>query len=328
MRSLWNMLWTCLCHFLMSDSESPLLMHSFRHNMRNRADIESLLPFDNPKFRLMIKIGRYFLPLFFIIYIQILFFVSYFLLVRPHLMQISTYHLWFLSIIDVIFSITFIVASFSDPGSLQKSLEKYPFDPSFINSLPKCPQCNLPKPARCHHCKTCGRCHLRMDHHCPVLGQCVGLGNYQKFLVMLLWGSILSLYATIFLMSIHTGRNYTVFRYIFSLITFVLFVTTFSFYIHHLYLVSVNITTIEKLQKAPNIYNKGIKNNIKQIFGTNPIWFFVPRKEPFITGFEYVSQYEEWNLSHNHIALNQNDPLQNQIMGNNETMFDPVPESI
>ena len=30
-----------------------------------------------------------------------------------------------------------------------------------------CKQCQLPKPPRAHHCKSCGKCVLKLDHHCP-----------------------------------------------------------------------------------------------------------------------------------------------------------------
>jgi len=36
------------------------------------------------------------------------------------------------------------------------------------------------KPHRAHHCRTCGTCVLKYDHHCPWIGQCVGARN-QKF---------------------------------------------------------------------------------------------------------------------------------------------------
>ncbi|OZJ04396.1 hypothetical protein BZG36_02417 [Bifiguratus adelaidae] len=44
-----------------------------------------------------------------------------------------------------------------------------------------CPTCEVIKPDRCHHCRECGRCVLKMDHHCPWISGCVGHHNYKFF---------------------------------------------------------------------------------------------------------------------------------------------------
>ncbi|CAZ83409.1 unnamed protein product [Tuber melanosporum] len=48
-----------------------------------------------------------------------------------------------------------------------------------------CRKCNAYKPPRCHHCKTCGVCVVRMDHHCPWTNNCVGWRNFPHFLKFL-----------------------------------------------------------------------------------------------------------------------------------------------
>lgn len=44
-----------------------------------------------------------------------------------------------------------------------------------------CQKCNLPKPARTHHCSYCNQCVLVFDHHCPWVANCIGFRNYKHF---------------------------------------------------------------------------------------------------------------------------------------------------
>mmetsp|Transcript_29725 Transcript_29725/g.85082 ORF Transcript_29725/g.85082 Transcript_29725/m.85082 type:complete len:357 (+) Transcript_29725:39-1109(+) len=49
-----------------------------------------------------------------------------------------------------------------------------------------CRRCRLWRPYRCGHCTICGRCVLRLDHHCYWMGTCVGERNLRFFTAFML----------------------------------------------------------------------------------------------------------------------------------------------
>ncbi|RKP01603.1 hypothetical protein CXG81DRAFT_18603 [Caulochytrium protostelioides] len=67
-----------------------------------------------------------------------------------------------------------------------------PPSPAFGRTARWCGSCQQPKPVRAHHCRRCGRCVHRMDHHCLWTGGCVGAANLRAFLRVLGWGAMLA----------------------------------------------------------------------------------------------------------------------------------------
>lgn len=108
--------------------------------------------------------------------------------------------------------VTFILASFVNPGTITKEnnaayLAAYPSDNFMFPADRTCTSCGIVKPARSKHCRVTDRCVAKFDHHCIWLNNTVGERNYRWFMAYLLSNSVLMLYGafaalTIFLTEI------------------------------------------------------------------------------------------------------------------------------
>lgn len=149
----------------------------------------------------------------------------------------------------------------------------------FLEQLQKvtyCFNCQHIKPLRCHHCKTCKQCVLRMDHHCPWTGNCVGEANMKYFMQFLFYASFALLTYFPFQAIFALTSSHQIDSFIFTLIMFnsvssiIVGIPIAYLFYYQIQNVKVNLTTIEdNIEGVRSVapFNKGFKSNFIEIMG-------------------------------------------------------------
>ena len=205
----------------------------------------------------------------------------------------------------VLFSMSFFNCAITNPGSIpddeswqiSDKLNEESHHAKFLlerklttGAIRTCARCNRVKPDRCHHCRLCDQCVLKMDHHCPWVANCVGFFNYKYFFLMVTYGMLaLWLFMATFWMALvvelrddenHVG--YTFFVTVVYLLCGVLCIALTLFWFFHIHLITSAITTVEFCEKrtrthdnSPSPYQGPLYFNLKAALGSHPLlWPF------------------------------------------------------
>jgi len=167
-----------------------------------------------------------------------------------------------------------------------------------------CKWCSKYKPDRCHHCRVCRTCILRMDHHCPWIYNCVGFGNHKYFFLLLLYTTVVTHFIvwTMFPSLRHAVDSSTPFIRMFLLLfgwtlaTFLAILVT-AFFSFHIWLTCKAMTTIEFCEKSmkrtgydTSIYDRSTLGNFQAVLGDNAFLWFLPVSPPTGTGLSFLTE--------------------------------------
>jgi len=161
-----------------------------------------------------------------------------------------------------------------------------------------CKWCENYKPDRCHHCRVCKSCILRMDHHCPWIVNCVGFRNHKYFFLLVFY-ALLNLVFILATMTESMSRALTTetppmhrFLLVFCMtLASLMGLLLVVFFWMHVWLMLTACTTIEFCEKRTKrsaagvfgttpSYDRGFYQNVRAVLGPIPLFWLLPMMPP------------------------------------------------
>lgn len=157
-----------------------------------------------------------------------------------------------------------------------------------------CQLCKCIKPDRAHHCSSCERCILKMDHHCVWVNGCVCFDNYKFFVLLVAYSCLYCFFITVTLLiyfitflnlfGIEGMKSGDVVLMIQFCISIAICISLTCLLVFHWHLIRHNRTTMEHSYSIPVFVNgpdkfgfhHGTYANFVDVFGERRLCWFLP----------------------------------------------------
>jgi palmitoyltransferase ZDHHC3/7/25 len=163
-------------------------------------------------------------------------------------------------------------------------------EPSRVKFCNKCD--NNWKPERAHHCKECGTCVYKMDHHCPWINNCVGAKNLKYFLQFVLYTALAAAFLVLMMLlsffqlmtsksKTHTQKDGYVWAFVLCILAFIEGIL-FAFFCFELLqeqfeAIEVNQTYVDDMKE---LFGRplNLTDNLTMALGHDWKWWLIPTR--------------------------------------------------
>lgn len=220
-------------------------------------------------------------------------------------------HFFVCQALTALLLVSFFRASLTMPGDVPEG-EAWRFgtfkDPNitqevkFSGERRRCKHCLIYKPDRCHHCRICKSCILKMDHHCPWIMNCIGFRNHKYFFLLIIYSMLCCAFIGVTVIGTileSLEQEMPVCQRFLLLLCFstssIMGGLLVVFAAFHVMLMLRGLTTIEFCEKMSIVtsgksskYDMGAYRNITAVFGPRPYLWFLPVDPPAGDGLRFA----------------------------------------